>query len=126
MGATNREKAPERSAPGLRYGTEAEVAVWVKSKRITAEPGMDEPAAEEEAGCANCHWRAAFSARSAKNWLEAGLASSAVETVPSGLSCTRTLMRTVPRMVARDFSETSGRTLRSTARAGGSAADEWG
>jgi hypothetical protein len=52
------------------------------------------------------------------------LASSAVETVPSGLSCTRTLMRTVPRMVARDFSETSGRTLRRTVGAARLAADD--
>ena len=77
----------------------------MKSKRIMA----------EEDGVANCHWRAAFRAAAAKNWLGAGFASSAVETVPSGLICTRTLMRTVPRMVERDLSETSGRTLRSTA-----------
>src|SRR5437899_9010861 len=73
------------------------------------------PEAAEEDGVANCHWRAAFKAAAAKNWLGAGFASSAVETVPSGLICTRTLMRTVPRMVERDFSETSGRTLRRTA-----------
>ena len=77
----------------------------MKSNRIMA----------EEDGVANCHWRAAFRAAAAKNWLGAGFASSAVETVPSGLICTRTLMRTVPRMVERDFSETSGRTLRRTA-----------
>jgi len=82
----------------------------VKSKRIMAE-GL----APEEDGVANCHWRAAFKAAAAKNWLGAGFASSALETVPSGLICTRTLMRTVPRMVERDFSETSGRTLRRTA-----------
>ena len=101
--------------------------VGVKSKRMMAEVGAlpdNEEAAEEagfdeSAGWANCHWRAAWSARSAKNWLEAGLASSAVETVPSGLSCTRTLMRTVPRMVARDFSETTGMTLRRTVGASG-------
>ena len=62
------------------------MAVGVKSKRTTVE-GEDG---------ANCHWRAAFRARSAKNWLGAGLASSAEETEPSGLRCTRTLMRTVP------------------------------
>jgi hypothetical protein len=73
------------------------------------------PEVAEEDGVANCHWRAAFRAAAAKNWLGAGFASSTVETVPSGLICTRTLMRTVPRMVERDFSETSGRTLRRTA-----------
>src|SRR5260370_8947681 len=66
----------------------------------------------DDDGAANCHCRAAFRARSAKNWLGAGLASSAEETVPSGLSCTRTLMRTLPRMVERAFSETTGRSLR--------------
>jgi len=85
----------------------------VKSKRIMAD-GLAPEAAEED-GVANCHWRAAFKAAAAKNWLGAGFASAAVETVPSGLICTRTLMRTVPRMVERDFSETSGRTLRRTA-----------
>jgi len=84
----------------------------VKSKRIMAE-GLAPEVAEED-GVANCHWRAAFRAAAAKNWLGAGLASSEVETVPSGLICTRTLMRTVPRMVERDFPETSGRTLRRT------------
>lgn len=73
------------------------------------------PEVAEEDGAANCHWRAAFRAAAAKNWLGAGFASSAVETVPSGLICTRTLMRTVPRMVERDFSEAAGRTLRRTA-----------
>ena len=85
----------------------------MKSKRIMAE-GLAPEVAEED-GVANCHWRAAFRAATAKNWLGAGFASSAVETVPSGLICTRTLMRTVPRMVERDFSETSGRALRRTA-----------
>jgi len=94
------------AAPAVCYGaTAAEVEVGVKSNRIMA----------EEDGVANCHWRAAFRAAAAKNWLGAGFASSAVETVPSGLICTRTLMRTVPRMVERGFSETSGRTLRRTA-----------
>ena len=64
----------------------------MKSKRTTVEEGK----ASEEDGGANCHWRAAFRERSAKNWLGAGAASSAEETVPSGLSCTRTLMRTLP------------------------------
>ena len=99
----------------------------MKSKRIRAVDGRaaseDEASAEEEAdtdaGGANCHWRAAFSARSAKNWLAAGLASSAEETVPSGLSCTRTFMRTLPRMVLRAFSDTSGRILRITVGATG-------
>jgi hypothetical protein len=85
----------------------------VKSKRIMAE-GFPPEVAEED-GEANRHWRAAFRAATAKNWLGAGFASSAVETVPSGLICTRTLMRTVPRMVERDLSETSGRALRRTA-----------
>ena len=79
--------------------------VWVKSKRIMVEGGNGSDGA-------NCHCRAAFRARSAKNWLGAGLANSAKETVPSGLSCTRTLIRTLPRMVVRAFSETTGRTLR--------------
>lgn len=86
--------------------------VGVKSKRIVTDAAV--PVGSDEAGGVNCHWRAAFSAAVAKNWLGAGAASSAVETVPSGLICTRTLMRTVPRMVERDFSETSGRTLRTT------------
>ena len=84
--------------------------VWVKSKRITVDGGSGSE--EDDGGAANCHCRAAFRARSAKNWLGAGAASSAEETVPSGLSCTRTLMRTLPRMVERAFSETTGRTLR--------------
>jgi hypothetical protein len=54
--------------------------------------------------------RAAFRARFAKNWLLAGEFRSADLTVPSGFTCTRTLMRTVPRMVLRAFSETSGIT----------------
>ena len=54
---------------------------WVKSKRITA-GGADD--AEEDG--ANRHWRAALRAKSAKNWLEAGFASPAEETEPSGLS----------------------------------------
>jgi hypothetical protein len=84
------------------------VEVWVKSKRITVDGGK----VSEEDGGANCHWRAALRARSAKNWLDAGASSSAEETLPSGLSCTRTLTRTLPRMVERAFSETTGRTLR--------------
>lgn len=91
----------------------------MKSKRITVEDLRVEAEAPEEAeegdgedGAPNCHCWAAFRARSAKNWLGAGAANSAEETVPSGLSCTRTLMRTVPWMVERDFSETCGRTLR--------------
>jgi hypothetical protein len=86
------------------------VEVGLKSKRIMVEEGNGSDG--EDDGTANCHWRAAFMAMSAKNWLGAGLASSAVETVPSGLSCTRTLMRTLPRIVERAFSETTGRTLR--------------
>jgi hypothetical protein len=82
----------------------------VKSKRTTVEEGNDSDGDDD--GGANCHWRAAFRERSAKNWLGAGAASLAEETVPSGLSCTRTLMRTLPRMVERAFSETTGRTLR--------------
>jgi len=39
------------------------------------------------------------------------LASSAEETEPSGLICTRTLTRTVPRMLERAFEEMSGTTL---------------
>jgi len=93
------------------------VPVGVKSNRITVEDGRveadaPEVAEEEDEAAANCHWRAACKARSAKNWLGAGVANSEEETVPSGLSCTRTLMRTVPRIVERDFSETCGRTLR--------------
>lgn len=86
--------------------------VWVKSKRITVDEGKTAEEEDDDDGAANCHWWAAFRARSAKNWLGAGAASSAEETVPSGLSCTRTLMRTLPRMVERAFSETTGRTLR--------------
>ena len=97
--------------------------IWVKSKRMRAVVGAEaegeESGEDALAGAANCHWRAAFRARSAKNWLAAGLASSAEETVPSGLSCTRTLMRTLPRMVLRAFSETSGRILRMTVGASG-------
>jgi len=86
------------------------VEVWVKSKRITVDGGSGSEG--EDDGAANRHCRAAFRASSAKNWLGAGAASSAEETVPSGLSCTRTLIRTLPRMVERAFSETTGRTLR--------------
>jgi len=93
------------------------VEVWVKSKRIMVEGGNGSDGDDE--GGANCHCRAAFRARSAKNRLGAGLANSAEETVPSGLSCTRTLIRTLPRMVERAFSETTGRTLRWMAGAAG-------
>src|SRR5882762_1211 len=84
-------------------------------------PGLvDEAVAEDdEAGGPNCHCWAALRARAEKNWLAAGLASSAEATVPSGLSCTRTEMRTVPLMVARAFSETSGRILRTTVSGAG-------
>src|SRR6267142_568502 len=84
-------------------------------------PGLvDEAEAEdEEAGGPNCHCWAALRASAEKNWLAAGLASSAEATVPSGLSCTRTEMRTVPLMVARAFSETSGRILRTTVSGAG-------
>ena len=81
------------------------MAVWVKSKRTTVEDGMpegEEGEAElnagvlgEEAG-AKRHCSAAFRARLAKNWLEAGVSRPAEATEPSGLSCTRTLIRTVP------------------------------
>ena len=74
----------------------------VKSNRIRA---------EAPAEGANCHCRAALSARFAKNWLGAGESRSADETEPSEFSCTRTLIRTVPRMVSRAFCETSGTTL---------------
>ena len=65
----------------------------VKSKRMMVERGAPEGADwdgaddEEEAadGGAKRHSRAAFRAAAAKNWLGAGLASSAVETEPSGL-----------------------------------------
>ena len=77
----------------------------MKSKRTTAEDGMgeeEEGEAELNAGVlgedagAKRHCSAAFRARLAKNWLEAGVSRSAEATEPSGLSCTRTLMRTVP------------------------------
>src|SRR5947207_566773 len=102
-------------AAKIFYGKYAAVDVLVKSKRTTTGapdgvPVTDAP--DEDDGCANCHWRAAFNAAAAKNSLEAGLASSAEETVPSGFNFTRTLIRTVPRMVERDLSETSGNTLR--------------
>ena len=84
--------------------------VWVKSKRIIVEEGSGSD--EDDDGATNCHWRAAFRARSAKNRLGTGLANSAEETLPSGSSCTRTLIRTLPRMVERALSETTGRTLR--------------
>ena len=91
----------------------------VKSKRIMAEEGAapraveEDGAAEDEAedGGAKCQSLAAFRAAAAKNWLGAGLASSAVETEPSGLICTRTLTRTVPRMLERALEEISGTTL---------------
>jgi hypothetical protein len=78
----------------------------VKSKRIRVEEG-DAP---EEEG-AKRHSRADFRAAAPKNWLGAGLPSSAEETEPSGLICTRTFTRTVPRMLERAFEEMSGTTL---------------
>jgi hypothetical protein len=93
------------------------VEVCVKSKRIMVEGDNDSDGDVD--GGANCHCRAAFRAKPAKNWLGAGLANSTEETVPSGLSCTRTLIRTLPRMVERAFSETTGRTLRWMAGAAG-------
>jgi hypothetical protein len=92
----------------------------VKSKRIMAEeedaprPAEEDEAAEDDAvddGGAKRQSRAAFRAAAAKNWLGAGLASSAEETEPSGLICTRTLTRTVPRMLERALEEMSGTTL---------------
>jgi len=71
----------------------------VKSNRNNAEGALDG---------ANRQSRAAFKAMFAKNWLLAGESSSADETEPSGLSFTRTLIRTVPRIVLRAFDETSG------------------
>ena len=92
-------QAEEKPAP---YGaTIALVLLFVKSNRSNADD------AEEGA---NRHCCAAFSAKFAKNWLTAGESSSAEETDPSAFSCTRTLMRTVPRMVFRAFCETSGNT----------------
>ena len=68
--------------------------VGLKSKRMMVErgapegadwDGADDDAEEDEDGGAKRHSRAAFRAAAAKNWLGAGLASSAVETEPSGL-----------------------------------------
>lgn len=59
---------------------------------------------------ANRQSRAALNAMFAKNWLLAGESSSADDTEPSGLTCARTLIRTVPRIVLRAFAETSGTT----------------
>jgi len=93
---------------------------WLKSKRIMAEEedvpraADEDGAAEDDAvddGGAKRHSRAAFKAAAAKNWLGAGLASSAEETEPSGFICTRTLTRTVPRMLERALEEVSGTTL---------------
>jgi hypothetical protein len=78
----------------------------VKSKRSKAE--------ERDEG-AKRHSRTAFNAMFAKNGLLAGESSAAEETEPSGLTSTRTLMRTVPRIVLRAFEETSGITWCSTA-----------
>ena len=95
--------------------------VGLKSKRMMVEDagaldgadwdGADDDAEEDEDGGAKRHSRAAFRAAAAKNWLGAGLASSAVETEPSGLICTRTLTRTVPRMLERAREEISGTAL---------------
>lgn len=63
---------------------------------------------------ANFHCRAASSASLAKNWLGAAESSSAEATEPSEFKATRTLMRTVPRIVERAFSETFGKTWCST------------
>jgi len=71
--------------------------------------GAEEGEAEEEG--AKRHSLAAFRAAAAKNWLGAGLTSAAEETEPSGLICTRTLTRTVPRMLERALEEISGTTL---------------
>ena len=101
--------------PGNGYGRYADVAVCVKSKRINVDVAAPSP--EAVAGAANCHCRAAFRARFAKKSLDAGVFSSAEDTVPSGLSRTRTLTRTVPDIVERALSETSGSTLRTIAGA---------
>jgi hypothetical protein len=74
---------------------------FVKSKRTRADVFPDG---------ANRQSRAAFNARFAKNWLLAPESSAAADTEPSGFNCTRTLMRTVPRIVLRAFCETSGTT----------------
>ena len=74
---------------------------FVKSKRNSAEVFPDG---------ANRQSRAAFNARFAKNWLLAAESSAVDETEPFGFNCTRTLIRTVPRMVLRAFCETSGIT----------------
>jgi len=71
----------------------------VKSKRSSADVAPD--GAKRQS-------RAAFSARSAKNWLLAGESSAVDDTEPSGFSCTRTLIRTVPRIVLRALIDTSG------------------
>jgi hypothetical protein len=70
------------------------LSVGVKSKRSSA---------DEVAEGAKRQSRAAFSARFAKNSLLAGESSAADDTEPSGFNCTRTLMRTVPRIVLRAF-----------------------
>lgn len=81
--------------------TTAVVVELVKSKRINADGTLDGE---------NFHWRAASSASLAKNWLGAAESRSAEATEPSGFTLTRTLMRTVPRIVERALSETLGIT----------------
>src|SRR5580698_1941839 len=65
-------------------------------------------------GGVNTHFFAACKAKSAKNALGPAESSSAPETPPAGSTCTLTLTRTFPWIVARAFGDTSGNTWSST------------
>src|SRR6266481_7330234 len=77
-------------------------------------------------GAVNSQLRADWRARSAKYLLGPGESSSAWETFPPGSTWTRTVTRTLPRMVLRAFSETSGKTWSRTSPCAGEAAENFG
>lgn len=83
----------------------------VNSKRTSHWLGTLRPFASGEL---NSQRRMAFSARSAKYLLGPGFSKSAAETLPEASTWASTVTRTLPEMVARAFSEASGRTWSST------------
>ena len=77
-------------------------------------------------GAVNSQRRAAWRARSAKYLLGPGASSSAWETFLPGSTWTRTVTRTLPWIVPRAFSETSGKTWSRTSPCAGEAAEDFG
>ena len=93
------------------------------SKRISHSLGTLRPSIS---GGENSQRRTALNPRSAKYLLGPGESSSAFETFPAASTCARTPTRTRPRIVARAFSETSGKTWSSTSPRSGETLDEFG